>query len=171
MKVQLVGGKIPTRKNPTDAGLDLYSKRDIFLRKGEPVSIPTGVKIELPPNTFGLIKPKSRHSFTIGAGVIDEGYRGEIIVMIIPNGNSYIKKGDPIAQLVVIPILYPKIQVVDDLSKTSRGETGGILGNATPDEPQTEIEAETNTEQQAEEIDLHTTPTRRPAAKKTTAKK
>lgn len=126
LKVLLTGGKLPTRKNPTDAGLDLYSNKNIFLREGEATVIPTGVSIELPPNTFGLIKPKSRHDFAIGAGVVDEGYRGEIMVKILPSEAAYIKKGDPIAQLLVLPVLYPAIKEVKKLSKTPRGKTAGI---------------------------------------------
>jgi dUTP pyrophosphatase len=126
MNVVSIGGLLPTRKNPTDAGLDLYSNRNIFLRPHEPVIIPTGIKVELPENTFGLLKPKSRHSFLIGGGVVDEAFRGEILVRVIPFEAGYVKVGDPIAQLIVLPVLYPRVEQVKSLSETPRGEDGGI---------------------------------------------
>ena len=126
MKVVSIGGKLPTRKNPNDAGLDLYAAKSIWLRKNEPAVIPTGIKIALPENTFGLIKPKSRHSFLIGAGVVDEGFLGEVLVRVIPFENQYVKQGDPIAQLIVVPILYPKVEKSRTLDATARGESAGI---------------------------------------------
>jgi dUTP pyrophosphatase len=90
------------------------------------VIIPTGIKVELPENTFGLLKPKSRHSFLIGGGVVDEAFRGEILVRVIPFEAGYVKIGDAIAQLIVLPVLYPKVEQVRSLSKSPRGEDGGI---------------------------------------------
>jgi dUTP pyrophosphatase len=126
MKVMSTGGKLPTRNNPNDAGLDLYAAKPVWLRRNEPAVIPTGIKIALPENTFGLIKPKSRHSFLIGAGVVDEGYRGELLVRVIPFENQYIKKDEAIAQLIVVPILYPKVEKSRALEVTPRGESAGI---------------------------------------------
>lgn len=126
MNVVSIGGQLPTRKNPTDAGLDLYSNKNLFLRPHEPVIISTGIKVELPINTFGLIKPKSRHSFLISGGVVDEAFRGEILVRVIPFEAGYVKVGDPIAQLIVLPVLYPRVEQVKSLSETPRGEDGGI---------------------------------------------
>jgi dUTP pyrophosphatase len=100
----------------------------MWLRKGETAIIPTGIKVALPENTFGLIKPKSRHSFMIGAGVVDEGYRGEILVRVLPSENQYLKEGDPIAQLIVIPVQYPKVEKAKTLDETARGESAGIKG-------------------------------------------
>lgn len=126
MKVVTIGGKLPTRNHPSDAGLDLYSTEDITLLPLEPVTIGTGIKVKLPANTFGLLKPKSRHTFHIGAGVIDEGYTGEIKVRVVPFQYQKIKKGDPIAQLVIVPYVITGIDLVASLEETERDEDGGI---------------------------------------------
>lgn len=126
MKVATTGGKLPTRNHPSDAGLDLYSTEDVILLPLEPVTIGTGIKIKLPTGTFGLLKPKSRHTFHIGAGVIDEGYTGEIKVRILPFEYQQIKKGDPIAQLIVVPYIITGIDLVPSLEDTERGKDGGI---------------------------------------------
>jgi hypothetical protein len=58
--------------------------------------------------------------------VVDEAFRGEILVRVIPFEAGYVKVGDPIAQLIVLPVLYPKVEQVKSLSETPRGEDGGI---------------------------------------------
>jgi dUTP pyrophosphatase len=122
--------KKPTRKHPTDAGLDLYTVKREIINPHEMKIIDTGVAIELPEGTMGLIKPKSRHTLLVGAGVVDQDYRGEIRVRVYNTGarNLYFEKHDPIAQLVVVPILTPEIELVpfDELQKTKRGKSGGI---------------------------------------------
>lgn len=124
---------LPTRKHETDAGLDLYSDEDKVIYEFGVVN--TNVCIQLPPGTVGIIKPKSRHDFLIGGGVVDEGYRGPLMVKIIApyNKSLAIKRGMPIAQLLVIPVDYVSLNEVSNeefnKQKTPRGATGGILGN------------------------------------------
>ena len=129
MKVVSTGGKLPTRKHDSDAGLDLYAAEDVTLLPLEPATVRTGIKIKLPDNTFGLLKPKSRHTFHIGAGVIDLGYTGEIKVRILPFEYQKIKAGEPIAQLIVLPYVCVGIDQADQLEETPRGEDGGINRN------------------------------------------
>lgn len=122
--------KTPTRKHETDAGLDLYSLKEYTINVGETEIVETGIAIEFPLNTMGLIKPKSRHSYLVGAGVVDQDYRGEIKVKVFNSTKDIIKikKHDPVAQIVILPILTPFLEVVPyrDLKSTKRGQTGGI---------------------------------------------
>ena len=124
--------KKPTRKHQSDAGLDLYALDSVVVKPGYSEIVHTGIAIELPENTMGLIKPKSRHTRLIGAGVLDQDYRGEIMVRVFNTDprNLYIKAGDPVAQLVVVPILTPEVERVSmkELTKTKRGASGGIGG-------------------------------------------
>ena len=90
----------------------------------------TGVHVQLPPCTAGLLKSKSglnvRHNIT-SDGVIDAGYTGSIRVKLYNHGpdNYKVHKGDKISQLLVVYIQTPLLQVVDELEDTDRG-TGGF---------------------------------------------
>lgn len=128
-----IHAKKPTRKHESDAGLDLYAYTLVTIPPGETKIVPTGIAIELPEGTMGLLKPKSRHDFMVAAGVIDQAYRGEVKVKIFNTTPKTIwfRPGDPVAQLVVVPVLTPEVERVSikDLTKTKRGKTGGINGN------------------------------------------
>jgi dUTP pyrophosphatase len=122
----------PTRKFPTDAGADLYALDTVLINVGKIKLVRTGVKVKIPKGHVGLFWPKGRSDFLIGSGVIDESYQGEMIVKIF-NSCDYqlaIKRGEPIVQLLIIPIVTEPIEEVkeEDLfpEKTDRGETGGI---------------------------------------------
>lgn len=134
---------LPTRKNPTDAGLDLYSVEKMVIPPHSYGVISTGIAIELPSGSVGLLFPKSRHNYLIGAGVIDAEYRGTIYVKIV-NGcdqSVLVMPGDPVAQLVILPVLIPavfEIPYEQWNTNTSRGTDGGIvrqLKTATFDTP------------------------------------
>lgn len=123
------GAKLPTRAHSTDAGLDLYAMEDQIISAKESAEFNTGVHIELPLGTVGFLKSKSglnvKHGIT-GEGVIDVGYTGAIKVKLYNNsGTDYrVKAGDKISQLVILPILTPELELVDELSETERGEGG-----------------------------------------------
>ena len=130
MKIMLDKNAImPTRAHSTDAGLDLYAPETVFLEGRNSVVIDTGVHIELPPNTVGMIKSKSglnvKHSIT-SEGVIDVGYTGSIRVKLYNNktGGYLINKGDKISQLVIMPIFTPELEVVEEFAPTERGDNG-----------------------------------------------
>jgi dUTP pyrophosphatase len=130
MRVKLDEGAFkPTRAHSTDAGLDLYSTRDAWIRAGGNEVFHTGVHIELPPGTAGLIVSKSglntRHSIT-STGLIDEGYTGEIVVKLYNHGyhDFHVQRGDKISQLVLIDIWYDRVDVVDEIAGGERGEDG-----------------------------------------------
>jgi dUTP pyrophosphatase len=115
-----------------DAGMDLTAVDYAFNNKNI-VTYQTGIAIEIPKGYVGLIFPRSSVSnydlaMTNCVGVIDSGYRGELMVKFRLTTTSYestiYKKGDRIAQLVIIP--YPKIEfnVVDELTSSNRMEGG-----------------------------------------------
>ena len=105
---------IPTRDSERSPGLDLYSSIDVNIEVGSIKIINTGICISLPENSYGSIGDKSslaaKGLLTLG-GVIDNDYRGEIIVIITPLMEPIkTKKGQKIAQLIVSNISYPEIQ-------------------------------------------------------------
>jgi dUTP pyrophosphatase len=124
------GARMPTRAHKDDAGLDLYARDTVFLNARGSVIIDTGVHIELPANTVGFLKSKSglncKYGITSGEGVIDVGYTGSIRVKLYNNsGTGYlIKKGDKISQLVILPILTPDLELVNEFKATERGANG-----------------------------------------------
>lgn len=113
----------------TDAGLDLRTPVDITVPPRGSAIIDTGVHVELPLGTVGMLKSKSglnvKHGIT-SEGVIDVGYTGSIKVKLYNNSDTeYIfNKGDKISQLVIINILTPELEKVDYLRETERGENG-----------------------------------------------
>lgn len=130
MKIKLdEGAKMPTRAHDTDAGLDLYARDTQIVCAKESAKFDTGVHIELPVGTVGMLKSKSglnvKHGIT-SEGVIDVGYTGSIVVKLYNNsGYDYkVNKGDKISQLVILPILTPELELVDVLDETDRGSNG-----------------------------------------------
>ena len=122
-------GIMPTRAHSTDAGLDLYSPINVTIGAGKYRRIDTGVHVQLPKGTAGFIKSKSglmsKHGITTD-GTIDEGYTGQIGVILF-NGSQqtyHVKQYDKIAQLVVVPVLYPKAELTNTLEGSERGSKG-----------------------------------------------
>ena len=139
---------MPTRAHDTDAGLDLYAREDKVVQAGGSAMFDTGVHICLEPAIFpdngfsacgwplikklytvGILKSKSglnvKHNIT-SDGVIDMGYTGSIVVKLYNHGieDYYVKRGDKISQLVIVPVLTPSLEVVDELEETERGTNG-----------------------------------------------
>lgn len=130
MKVKLdPGAYMPERAHPTDAGLDLRSPVNELVPSFGSTIIDTGVHVEIPEGYVGMLKSKSglnvQHGIT-NEGVIDSGYTGSIVVKLYnhtPYG-YYIEKGDKISQLVILPIITPTLELVDELEPTERGDNG-----------------------------------------------
>lgn len=128
MKVYLdEWAKMPTRAHSTDAGLDLYSEKDVMVRAKGAEVFNTGVHIELPAGTVGFIKSKSGLNVKYGClceGVIDEGYTGQIKVKMYNNSEMDVGiwKGDKIAQLVILKCDKPELELVSDLSEFAESE-------------------------------------------------
>lgn len=131
MKIMLdEGAKLPTRAHSTDAGLDLYSPDDYAVLEGDSVVIDTGVHVELPLGTYGRLESKSglhiNYDIICAGGTIDEGYTGSIKCKLYNLGKKpyMIRKHQKIVQLVIIPCLQPRLDVVEKLTETERGENG-----------------------------------------------
>ena len=123
---------LPSFAHPGDAGMDLFSVESKVLEPGRSYLVKTGISIQLPKNTEAQIRPRSglalKHMITLTntPGTIDEGYRGEIGIIMINHGKDdfEIKEGMKIAQMVIKPIYEVNITESKDLSDTSRGEGG-----------------------------------------------
>lgn len=123
---------LPNCAHEGDAGLDLYSVEEIIINAGESALIKTGIKIELPNQTEAQVRPRSGLALKFGItvlntpGTIDEGYRGEIGVILINHSknNFTVEKGMKIAQMVVKPVWRVNVVEVKELSSTERSEGG-----------------------------------------------
>jgi dUTP pyrophosphatase len=123
---------IPKYEHHDDSGLDLLSVEELELLPGETKIVHTGISIELPQGTEAQIRPRSglalKHQITVlnTPGTVDEGYRGEIGVILINHGKNTFKvtKGMKIAQMVIAPVIRVEVEEVDTLSNTSRGVDG-----------------------------------------------
>lgn len=134
LEVVLTGkGIAPTRADDGAAGYDLYCQNDTIIYPGSQIVVLTGVKLALPPNTVGLIWPRSglavKNEIDTRAGVIDESYRGEIGVVLRNDSDRMVKlpAGSRVAQLLIMPYLTPEVVVVGKLDETPRG--GGGFGS------------------------------------------
>lgn len=130
---------MPMRAHEWDAGLDLYSPSCEIVPRTEIMgvlsvqvgsrTIDTGVHIEIPKGYVGFIKSKSglnvNHGLT-AEGVIDSGYTGSIRVKLYNHTREdyAINEGDKIAQLVILPIITPDLELVDEFEATERGDGG-----------------------------------------------
>jgi len=124
--------KLPEYAHPGDAGMDVFSNEEKLIRSGESALIKTGIKIELPANTEAQVRPRSGLALKEGItvlntpGTIDEGYRGEVGVILINHSKKdfLIATGMKIAQMVISPVYQAEVIEVDELSDTHRGEGG-----------------------------------------------
>ena len=120
--------KMPDYGHPGDAGLDLYSREDKTIKPGEIVNFMLGFALEFPGDYVALVRDKSglptKYGIHTMAGVFDSGYRGEYNVTLINlSQKSYqFKKGDKLAQLLIMPCQRAEFQEVAELSDSSRGE-------------------------------------------------
>ena len=124
---------LPQAQHPGDAGLDLRSTVAVSVAPGERVMIPTGVAVAIPAGHAGLVLPRSglasKHGLTLAnaPGLIDAGYRGEVICAVVnldPSTSVEIGVGDRIAQLVIIAVPSVDPAWVEDLPGSVRGEGG-----------------------------------------------
>lgn len=123
------GAYLPQRAHDTDAGMDLRTPVDAYIRAGGSTVIDTGVHIQLPAGTVGMLKSKSGLNVKDGIvseGVIDEGYTGTILVKLYNHGTEakQFTRGDKITQLVVLPVLYPRVEQAEEIQGGPRGDNG-----------------------------------------------
>jgi dUTP pyrophosphatase len=129
---------LPTRAHDTDAGTDIYynpeTEDSIFLEPGQSHLFQTGISVEFDPQYVLEIKNRSsvasKLNLVVGACVVDAGYRGEIFVNLINVGSKsqIITPRQKIAQFVIYRVESPQLNIVDNLSNSSRG--GGGFGSS-----------------------------------------
>lgn len=123
---------IPKYAHDNDAGMDIYSVESLDIVPGESSLVRTGLVIELPYDTEAQIRPRSglalKNQITVlnAPGTIDEGYRGEIGIILINHGKEafHVEIGMKIAQMVIKPVLKVDIQEVLEVNSTERGQGG-----------------------------------------------
>ena len=121
---------IPKRSTEGAVGYDLSSAENITIPAHGRGVVKTGISVKIPRGMYVRIAPRSglsvKKSIDIGAGVVDEDYRGEIGVVLINNGNQdfTVKQGDRIAQLILEKVSTPGVYEVQTLDETTRGAGG-----------------------------------------------
>jgi len=132
---------MPVREHITDAGLDIRAIDDGIVRAKQSMIFHTGVHVQLPKGTAGLFVSKSglmvKHEIT-STGLVDEGYSGEVLIKLFNHGarDYRVKRGDKIAQLVVMPVMYEPVEIVNSIRGGLRGEEGfGSTGKRPYREP------------------------------------
>ena len=127
------GGALPTYASPDAAGADLRAGEAVEIPPGGRVAVPTGLRLQLPPEHVGLVWPRSglavRHGIDTLAGVIDSDYRGEVRVVLVNHGQTAfsIAAGDRIAQLLLQRVVRAAFVASATLEDTDRG--GGGFGS------------------------------------------
>ncbi len=129
-KLRLISGEL-TKAHPSDAGWDIRSNEYKEIPAGCDVIISTGLRVKLPEGHVGLVSPRSGLSFKngieTGAGIVDEGFTGEIKVHLynFSNQDFTVTEGNRIAQLVVLPVYTNGlIEVESGDIPTDRGDRG-----------------------------------------------
>lgn len=120
---------LPERAHDTDAGADIRTPEGFTLKAHDSEIVATGVHVELPAGTVGMLKSKSGLNTRYGIvseGVIDEGFSGEIIVKLynLSDHDYMFQRGDKITQLVVMPVHYVTYEQVDEIQGGERGTDG-----------------------------------------------
>lgn len=124
---------LPRRAHESDAGYDLCALEEHVLAPGARAMVRTGIAIALPAGHAGLVLPRSglaaRHGIALvnAPGLIDEGYRGEVKVLLLNTDREQefaIAPGDRIAQLVLIRVSVPDAVALEALDETTRGDAG-----------------------------------------------
>ncbi|XP_050990537.1 deoxyuridine 5'-triphosphate nucleotidohydrolase, mitochondrial isoform X1 [Labeo rohita] len=120
----------PSRGSNRAAGFDLYSAYDYSIGPMDKALVKTDIQIAVPHGYYGRVAPRSglavKHFIDVGAGVVDEDYRGNLgVVLFNFNKEPFeVKKGDRIAQLICERICYPQLQELQTLDDTERGAGG-----------------------------------------------
>ncbi len=129
---------VPEYARMNDAGLDLVANEDVNIGPGERGIVKTGIAIAIPTGYGGFVQPRSglavKRGITVlnSPGLIDAGYRGEIMVALVNTDKTEafeIKRGDRIAQLVVQKVEHVVFEEVDELpAEDDLGEGLSIRG-------------------------------------------
>ncbi|XP_016332612.1 deoxyuridine 5'-triphosphate nucleotidohydrolase, mitochondrial [Sinocyclocheilus anshuiensis] len=120
----------PSRGSNRAAGFDLHSAYDYSIGPMDKALVKTDIQIAVPHGHYGRVAPRSghalKHFIDVGAGVVDEDYRGNLgVVLFNFNKEPFeVKKGDRIAQLICERICYPELRELQTLDETERGAGG-----------------------------------------------
>jgi dUTP pyrophosphatase len=124
---------VPRRAYSGDAGLDLSACERVELAPGERALVPTGLAVAIPEGFAGFVQPRSglahKHGISIvnTPGLVDAGYRGELLVNLVNTDKLdpfVVEPGMRIAQLVILPIPEIELVEVDELPESERGVRG-----------------------------------------------
>jgi|SRR5438309_12103845 len=125
---------LPVYARAGDAGADLVARDDVVLAAGGGRAVVgTGVAVAIPDGYAGLVLPRSglavRHGVTVvnAPGLVDAGYRGELRVALVntdPSADYVVRRGDRVAQLVIVAVEQAAFAVVNELPDSARGHGG-----------------------------------------------
>jgi dUTP pyrophosphatase len=129
IKKESPNAQIPTLGSEGAGAFDCYAHESVTLYPGEQAKVPLGFRMEVPSNHVALLLPRSStgsrgmHLANV-CGVCDSDFRGQFIAFIRNNSDEpmLITRGDRICQMLIVPVWVPKLQVVEELSSTGRGE-------------------------------------------------
>ena len=132
LKIQKLHPKavVPTYAHPGDAGMDLYAVERVVIKPSQMAPVPTGLACQLPRGTVGLFWDKSglatKYGLKIMGGVIDTGYRGELVVTLMNLGSKPVvfEPGNKVTQMLIQHVHRPRITVVTSLASSKRGTKG-----------------------------------------------
>jgi dUTP pyrophosphatase len=126
--------RMPVRAHDDDAAFDLCADEDLVLAPGQRATVRTGVALALAPGTAGLVLGRSglaaKHGITVlnAPGLIDPGYRGEVMVILLNTDTSTpfeIHRGDRVAQLLILDTPASSLSLAAvELETTTRGVNG-----------------------------------------------
>lgn len=132
MKVKLLSSSatLPKRATTGSAGYDLYSAEHIDIDPHSRTLVHTEISVAIPEGLYGQIVIRSSlamRGLRVEAGVIDSDYRGEVRILLCNDTDEVytVNTGDRIAQIILILIETPDLEVVDDLGDTAR-QAGGF---------------------------------------------
>lgn len=135
-------GQLPSYSTPGSAGMDLRACLDspLMLEPGESHLVRTGIAVHLGDPAFAaMVIPRSglgaKHGIVLGnlVGLIDSDYQGEILVSVWNRGKALfvIEPFERIAQLVIVPVVQIRFNIVEEFSPSARGDAGfGSTGTA-----------------------------------------
>ena len=127
------GAVVPARAYAGDAGMDLAACERVELRPGARALVPTGLAVAIPDGYAGYVQPRSglaaKHGISIvnTPGLVDSGYRGELLVNLVNHDEMepfVVEPGMRIAQLVILPVPAVELVEVDELPDSERGADG-----------------------------------------------
>jgi dUTP pyrophosphatase len=123
--------KLPKYAHDTDAGADLSSVDRVSIPPGHRALVHTGIALNLPQGWYARVRSRSglgvKKGVEVGIGTIDEGYTGEVMVLVYnhdPYEHFEVAPGDRIAQMLVLPYWQAAFEEVEELPAKTRGSAG-----------------------------------------------